>query len=242
MLHAAYDDAAGITAAFNKNVLAVLNARLGANFDLAAFDHVALWDPARSGSRCGCARTTEVTLPAIGLTVAFAEGEEMRTEVSAKFRRDGVAAELSAAGFAMRHWWTDDGGQVRAVAVGARLTAGIRPRTEASPGAGGRRALARRAAPRSIWWTRTRQPQQPGQFAATRSPSIAPQLNRSTAIRFSSGQVWMARCDSARMSTRVTAPLGKITWLVSSTWPPPAWTAAVAAAVSSAMSATGEPG
>ena len=45
VLHAAYDDAAGVTAAFNKNVLAVLNARLGANFDLAAFDHVALWDP-----------------------------------------------------------------------------------------------------------------------------------------------------------------------------------------------------
>ena len=52
-----------------------------------------------------------VSLPAIGLTVPFAEGEEMRTEVSAKFRPDGVAAELSAAGFAMRHWWTDAGAQ-----------------------------------------------------------------------------------------------------------------------------------
>src|SRR5215467_9996927 len=77
---------------------------------------------------------------------------------------------------------------------------------------------------------------------ATRSAAIEPQLNRSTAIRFSSGQVWIARCDSARMSTRVTAPLGKITWLVSSTVPPPARTAAVADAVSSVISDTGEPG
>ena len=50
-------------------------------------------------------------MPAIGLTVKFAAGEEMRTEVSAKFRRDGVTAELAAAGFTMRHWWTDAGGQ-----------------------------------------------------------------------------------------------------------------------------------
>ena len=51
-------------------------------------------------------------LPAIGLTVDFAEGEEMRTEVSAKFRREGVSAELATAGFAMRAWWTDSAGQV----------------------------------------------------------------------------------------------------------------------------------
>src|SRR6266516_4053810 len=113
VLHAAYDDAAGVTAAFNKNVLAVLNARLGANFDLASFDHVALWDPVREWieMRLRSDERQIVTLPAIGLTVPFAEGEEMRTEVSAKFRPDGVAAELSAAGFTMRHWWTDTGGQ-----------------------------------------------------------------------------------------------------------------------------------
>jgi L-histidine N-alpha-methyltransferase len=113
VLHAAYDDAAGVTAAFNKNVLAVLNARLGANFDLAGFDHVALWDPAQEciEMRLRSDERQIVTLPAIGLTVPFAEGEEMRTEVSAKFRPDGVAAELSAAGFTMSHWWTDTGGQ-----------------------------------------------------------------------------------------------------------------------------------
>ena len=113
VLHAAYDDAAGITAAFNKNVLAVLNARLGANFDLATFDHVALWDPVHEWieMRLRSDERQIVRLPAIGLTVPFAEGEEMRTEVSAKFRPDGVAAELSAAGFAMLHWWTDAGAQ-----------------------------------------------------------------------------------------------------------------------------------
>jgi L-histidine Nalpha-methyltransferase len=113
VLHAAYDDAAGVTAAFNKNVLAVLNSQLGANFDLAAFDHVALWDPRAEWieMRLRSAEQQVVTLPAIGLTVEFAEGEEMRTEVSAKFRPEGVAAELSAAGFAMRSWWTDPDGQ-----------------------------------------------------------------------------------------------------------------------------------
>ena len=113
VLHAAYDDPAGVTAAFNKNVLAVLNSRLGADFDLAAFDHVALWDPAQEWieMRLRSAERQVVTLPEIGLTVEFAEGEEMRTEVSAKFRPGGVAAELAAAGFAMRRWWTDAGGQ-----------------------------------------------------------------------------------------------------------------------------------
>jgi L-histidine N-alpha-methyltransferase len=55
--------------------------------------------------------TQTVRLPGIGLTVDFADGEEMRTEVSAKFRREGVAAELAAAGFAMRSWWTDPADQ-----------------------------------------------------------------------------------------------------------------------------------
>ena len=113
ILHDAYDDAAGVTAAFNKNVLAVLNSRLGANFDLAAFDHVAVWDPVQEWieMRLRSDERQVVTLPEIGLTVPFAEGEEMRTEVSAKFRPDGVTAELAAAGFAMLHWWTDTGGQ-----------------------------------------------------------------------------------------------------------------------------------
>ena len=110
---AAYDDPAGVTAAFNKNVLAVLNAELGADFDRDAFDHVAIWDATAEWieMRLRSNLDQRVTLPAIGLAVGFAEGEEMRTEVSAKFRRDGVEMELAAAGFAMRAWWTDGDGQ-----------------------------------------------------------------------------------------------------------------------------------
>jgi L-histidine Nalpha-methyltransferase len=112
-LVAAYDDASGVTAEFNKNVLAVLNAELGADFDREAFEHVALWDPAAEWieMRLRSAGAQTVHLPGIGLTVGFADGEEMRTEISAKFRRAGVEAELAAAGLAMRAWWTDSAAQ-----------------------------------------------------------------------------------------------------------------------------------
>jgi L-histidine N-alpha-methyltransferase len=113
VLVAAYDDAAGVTAAFNKNILSVLNAALGADFDPSAFDHVAVWDTGHEWieMRLRSLEEQTVTVPAIDLVVPFAEGEEMRTEVSAKFRRGGVAAELAAAGFTMTHWWTDDKGR-----------------------------------------------------------------------------------------------------------------------------------
>ena len=113
VLVAAYDDSAGVTAAFNKNVLAVLNAELGADFDLDAFDHVALWDPEREWieMRLRAASAQTVRVVGLGLTVEFAAGEQMRTEVSAKFREAGVRAELAAAGLTMRSWWTDEGGQ-----------------------------------------------------------------------------------------------------------------------------------
>ena len=113
ILVAAYDDSAGVTAAFDKNVLSVLNASLGADFDLDAFDHVAVWDPEAEWMemRLRSAADQEVRVPGLGLTVRFGEGEEMRTEVSAKFRRSGVAAELAAAGFETRCWWTDDADQ-----------------------------------------------------------------------------------------------------------------------------------
>ncbi len=112
-LVAAYDDESGVTADFNKNVLAVLNAELDADFDLDSFEHVAVWDASAEWieMRLRSLTAQTVRLPAIGLTVRFAEGEEMRTEVSAKFRRPGVQAELAAAGFAMRSWWTDSAAQ-----------------------------------------------------------------------------------------------------------------------------------
>jgi L-histidine N-alpha-methyltransferase len=113
VLVAAYDDSAGVTAAFNKNVLAVLNAELGADFDLDAFEHVALWDAEHEWieMRLRSAAAQEVHVPGIELVARFAAGEEMRTEVSAKFRRAGVSRELAAAGFEMRSWWTDPAGQ-----------------------------------------------------------------------------------------------------------------------------------
>jgi len=113
VLVAAYDDDAGVTAAFNKNVLAVLNAELGADFDLDAFEHVARWDPSAEWIEMRLRSLTAQTvhLPGIGISAEFGEGEEMRTEISAKFRRDGVAAELAAAGFELVSWQTDPAGQ-----------------------------------------------------------------------------------------------------------------------------------
>ncbi|MET8245013.1 L-histidine N(alpha)-methyltransferase [Streptomyces sp. NPDC005202] len=109
----AYDDAAGVTAAFNKNVLAVVNRELGADFDLDAFEHVALWDPGNEWIEMRLrSRTAQtVKVPALDLAVYFAAGEELRTEVSAKFRKEGVSAELAAAGLELTRWWTDGEGR-----------------------------------------------------------------------------------------------------------------------------------
>lgn len=109
----AYDDAAGVTAAFNKNVLTVINRELGADFDPAAFDHVALWDAGHEWIemrlRSRVAQTVKV--PALDLAVDFAAGEDLRTEVSAKFRKEGVRDELGSAGLELTRWWTDEAGR-----------------------------------------------------------------------------------------------------------------------------------
>ena len=111
-LVAAYDDAAGVTAAFNRNVLAVVNRDLGAEFDPEAFDHVAAWDAEREWIEMRLRSREEqlVRIPPLDLVVRFGRGEEMRTEVSAKFRREGVQDELAAAGLTLRGWWTDPAG------------------------------------------------------------------------------------------------------------------------------------
>jgi len=105
----AYDDAAGVTAEFNRNVLHVLNRELAADFDVAAFEHVAVWNAEQEWieMRLRATRAMRVTIPGVDLTVDFAAGEELRTEVSAKFRQERVAAELADAGFAVDQWWTD---------------------------------------------------------------------------------------------------------------------------------------
>ncbi|OAH12359.1 L-histidine N(alpha)-methyltransferase [Streptomyces jeddahensis] len=113
VLVAAYDDAAGVTAEFNKNVLAVVNRELGADFDPADFAHVALWDRGSEWieMRLRALQPLTVKIPALDLAVDFERGEEMRTEVSAKFRKDGVSAELAAARLELTRWWTDTAGR-----------------------------------------------------------------------------------------------------------------------------------
>ncbi len=110
-LLSAYDDSAGITAAFNRNVLAVLNRELGADFDLGNFEHVASWDAAKEQveMRLRAANRATVHVAALDLSVHCAAGEELRTEISAKFRPEQIQSELSDAGLAMIDWWTDPG-------------------------------------------------------------------------------------------------------------------------------------
>jgi L-histidine N-alpha-methyltransferase len=111
-LVAAYDDAAGVTAQFNRNVLAVINRELDADFDVDAYRHVARWnrDDERMEMWLRAERAQQVRIAALGLTVEFAAGEEILTEVSCKFRADAVAAELAGAGLRRTRWWTDDAG------------------------------------------------------------------------------------------------------------------------------------
>jgi L-histidine N-alpha-methyltransferase len=105
----AYDDSAGVTARFNRNVLAVVNRELGADFPADAFEHVSRWNEAeqRIEMWLRATRAHDVHIEALDMTVPFVAGEEMLTEVSCKFRPDDVAAELDAAGLRRIHWWTD---------------------------------------------------------------------------------------------------------------------------------------
>ena len=111
-LEAAYDDSQGVTAAFNRNVLAVLNERLDANFDLDAFEHVARWDAENlwMDIRLRSLKHQVVDIAGLDLQVAFAAGEEMRTEISTKFAREGLEGIYAEAGLELTDWWTDDDG------------------------------------------------------------------------------------------------------------------------------------
>ncbi len=105
----AYDDAAGVTAEFNRNVLRVMNERLGADFVLDRFRHIALWDSENEWieMRLEAIEEHTVVLRELGLAVPFAAGEQIRTEISAKFRLDAFRAELDEAGFRTERSWTD---------------------------------------------------------------------------------------------------------------------------------------
>ena len=103
----AYDDAAGVTAEFNRNVLHVLRRQLGAEVDPDAFDHVAVWNAEHEWVEMRLRARGAQTVRVLDLDVAFDDGEDLRTEISAKFRREGVAAELARAGLRLQRWETD---------------------------------------------------------------------------------------------------------------------------------------
>jgi L-histidine Nalpha-methyltransferase len=109
-LRLAYNDAAGVTAAFNLNVLARINRELGANFELQHFRHRALWNPERSRMEMHLEslRAQSVSIPALELELEFTRGESIHTENSYKFTPDSVTRLLAASGFTVTHGWTDD--------------------------------------------------------------------------------------------------------------------------------------
>jgi L-histidine N-alpha-methyltransferase len=106
---AAYDDSEGLSAALIANLLPILNRELGADFDPAAFRSEIRWNAKLERMEMGVRslRAQRVSLPAIQLTVDFEEGETLRTEISTKFRREGIDEELAAVGLAIDAWWAD---------------------------------------------------------------------------------------------------------------------------------------
>jgi L-histidine N-alpha-methyltransferase len=111
-LRAAYDDSAGVTAQFNLNLLHVLNRELDADFDVERFDHVAVWNAELEHIEMRLRSTADqtVAMPALDMKVGFDKGEEMRTEISAKFRRSRIEQELAIGGFGLERFWTDTEG------------------------------------------------------------------------------------------------------------------------------------
>ncbi|HYZ80074.1 MAG TPA: L-histidine N(alpha)-methyltransferase, partial [Solirubrobacteraceae bacterium] len=110
IIEAAYNDAAGVTAEFNRNLLHVLNRELDADFQPDAFEHVAFYDRRNEWveMRLRATRPCSVLIAGLDLRVDFAAGEELRTEISAKFTRAHVEADLEAAGLELEQWFTDD--------------------------------------------------------------------------------------------------------------------------------------
>jgi L-histidine N-alpha-methyltransferase len=112
VIEAAYDDAAGVTAAFNRNVLRVLNRELDADFEPEAFEHVAFYDRERQWieMRLRASRKMSVHVGALGLDLDFAPREELRTEISAKFTPERLSGDLAAAGLELAELLTDPDG------------------------------------------------------------------------------------------------------------------------------------
>jgi L-histidine N-alpha-methyltransferase len=108
-LHAAYNDSAGVTAEFNRNILRVLNDRLGADFDPWDFEHRAFWEPERQWieMRLRARRPVRARIPGAGLTLSLRAGDEIRTELSCKYTRESFAARLRGTGLVLERWITD---------------------------------------------------------------------------------------------------------------------------------------
>jgi L-histidine Nalpha-methyltransferase len=111
-LEAAYDDAAGVTAEFNLNLLSVLNRELAADFDPDRFRHRAVWDPDNRWIEMRLEATEDmaISVSALDLSVEFTAGEQMRTEISTKFTFDQVRRDLGQAGMRVTAVWTDPAG------------------------------------------------------------------------------------------------------------------------------------
>ncbi len=109
-LEAAYNDSAGVTAEFNRNVLHVINSNLAGDLDPARFEHVAVYDDrhSRIEMRLRAIESHTARVDALGMEIDFAQGEEIRTEISCKFTRDGLAREYQSAGLELERWYTDD--------------------------------------------------------------------------------------------------------------------------------------
>ena len=108
-LHAAYNDAAGVTAEFNRNILRVVNTHLGSDFDPGAFEHVAFYDrkAAWIEMRLRATRDMRVSIPRASLEVTFQRGDELRTELSCKYTRGSLEAMLPGTGLRLESWYTD---------------------------------------------------------------------------------------------------------------------------------------
>jgi L-histidine N-alpha-methyltransferase len=108
-LETAYNDAEGVTAEFNRNVLAVLNTRFGTDFPLSAFEHRAFFDPDREWieMRLRATRDMIVTMPGDERRLELAAGAEIRTEISCKFTRASFGRRLVGTGLVLDRWWTD---------------------------------------------------------------------------------------------------------------------------------------
>jgi L-histidine N-alpha-methyltransferase len=121
-LEAAYNDAAGVTADFNRNVLRVINRELDADFDVDAFEHVAFFDRDHEWIEMRLRSTAgqPVRIGELDLDLVFKVGEVIRTEISAKFRPERAARELEDAGLPLVRWWTDSDGDFGLALTGVR--------------------------------------------------------------------------------------------------------------------------